>query len=61
MTRKPRFGAPIFSITGKTRRALSARLEVVPDALYRHVRSKEQLQNLVVDSVTYLPDLARAP
>ena len=34
-----------------TMRALSARLEVVPGALYRHVRSKEQLQDLVVDGV----------
>lgn len=34
-----------------TMRALSARLEVVPGALYRHVRNKEQLQDLVVDGV----------
>lgn len=34
-----------------TMRALSARLGVVPGALYRHVRSKEQLQDLVVDGV----------
>lgn len=34
-----------------TMRALGARLGVVPGALYRHVRSKEQLQDLVVDGV----------
>jgi AcrR family transcriptional regulator len=34
-----------------TMRALSARLGVVPGALYRHVRSKEQLQDLIVDGV----------
>jgi AcrR family transcriptional regulator len=32
-------------------RALAARLGVVPAALYRHVRSKEQLLDLVVDGV----------
>jgi AcrR family transcriptional regulator len=32
-------------------RALAARLGVVPAALYRHVRSKEQLCDLVVDGV----------
>lgn len=32
-------------------RALAARLGVVPGALYRHVRSKEQLCSLVVDGV----------
>jgi AcrR family transcriptional regulator len=32
-------------------RALAARLGVVPGALYRHVRSKEQLSDLVVDGV----------
>ena len=32
-------------------RALAARLGVVPAALYRHVRSKEQLFDLVVDGV----------
>jgi AcrR family transcriptional regulator len=30
-------------------RTLGARLGVVPGALYRHVRSKEQLQDLIVD------------
>ena len=34
-----------------TMRALAARLGVVPGALYRHVRSKEQLQDLVLDGV----------
>lgn len=34
-----------------TMRALAARLGVVPGALYRHVRSKERLQDLVVDGV----------
>src|ERR1700728_1418156 len=32
-------------------RALAARLGVAPRALYRHVRSKEQLCDLVVDGV----------
>jgi AcrR family transcriptional regulator len=32
-------------------RALAARLGVVPGALYRHVRSKEQLHDLVLDGV----------
>ena len=32
-------------------RALATRLGVVPAALYRHVRSKEQLRDLVVDGV----------
>jgi AcrR family transcriptional regulator len=32
-------------------RALAARLGVVPGTLYRHVRSKEQLRDLVVDGV----------
>jgi hypothetical protein len=32
-------------------RALAARLGVVPGAVYRHVRSKEQLCDLVVDGV----------
>src|SRR4051794_25861533 len=34
-----------------TMRSLGARLGVVPGALYRHVRSKEQLQDLIVDGV----------
>jgi AcrR family transcriptional regulator len=32
-------------------RALAARLDVVPGALYRHVRSKEQLYDLILDAV----------
>jgi TetR/AcrR family tetracycline transcriptional repressor len=32
-------------------RALATRLEVVPAALYRHVRNKEQLYDLVLDGV----------
>jgi AcrR family transcriptional regulator len=32
-------------------RALAARLGVVPGALYRHVRSKEQLHDLILDAV----------
>src|ERR1700741_486926 len=32
-------------------RALAARLGVVPGALYRHVRSKEQLYDLILDGV----------
>jgi len=32
-------------------RALAARLGVVPGALYRHVRSKEQLYDLILDNV----------
>ncbi|HEX9515366.1 MAG TPA: TetR/AcrR family transcriptional regulator, partial [Streptosporangiaceae bacterium] len=32
-------------------RGLAARLGVVPGALYRHVRSKEQLCDLAVDEV----------
>ncbi len=34
-----------------TMRTLGARLGVVPGALYRHVRNKEQLQDLIVDGV----------
>jgi AcrR family transcriptional regulator len=34
-----------------TMRALAARLGVVPGALYRHVRGKEQLQDLALDGV----------
>src|SRR6266508_1119375 len=34
-----------------TMRSLAARLGVVPGALYRHVRNKEQLQDLVLDAV----------
>jgi AcrR family transcriptional regulator len=34
-----------------TMRTLAARLEVVPGALYRHVRNKEQLHDLMLDGV----------
>jgi AcrR family transcriptional regulator len=34
-----------------TMRNLATRLGVVPGALYRHVRNKEQLQDLVLDGV----------
>jgi AcrR family transcriptional regulator len=34
-----------------TMRGLAARLGVVPGALYRHVRNKQQLQDLLLDSV----------
>jgi AcrR family transcriptional regulator len=34
-----------------TMRTLAARLGVVPGALYRHVRNKDQLQDLVLDGV----------
>jgi AcrR family transcriptional regulator len=34
-----------------TMRALAGRLGVVPGALYRHVRSKEQLHDLILDAV----------
>jgi AcrR family transcriptional regulator len=38
-------------VAALTMRALAARLGVVPGALYRHVRSKEQLQDLILDGV----------
>jgi AcrR family transcriptional regulator len=38
-------------VTALTMRTLAARLGVVPGALYRHVRNKEQLQDLVLDGV----------
>jgi AcrR family transcriptional regulator len=38
-------------IEALTMRTLAARLGVVPGALYRHVRSKDQLHDLVVDGV----------
>jgi AcrR family transcriptional regulator len=40
-----------------TMRGLAGRLGVVPGALYRHVRSKEQLQDLVLDAVLAEIDL----
>jgi AcrR family transcriptional regulator len=44
-----------------TMRTLGARLGVVPGALYRHVRSKEQLQDLIVDGVLAEVDYAINP
>jgi len=41
-----------------TMRGLAGRLGVVPGALYRHVRSKEQLQDLVLDAVLAEIDLS---
>jgi AcrR family transcriptional regulator len=38
-------------VAALTMRTLAARLQVVPGALYRHVRNKEQLQDLVLDGV----------
>jgi TetR/AcrR family transcriptional regulator, tetracycline repressor protein len=43
-----------------TMRRLGARLGVVPGALYRHVRSKQQLQDLVLDNVLAEIDLGLA-
>ena len=42
-------------------RAIAARLGVVPGALYRHVRSKEQLYDLVLDAVLAEVDLQADP
>jgi AcrR family transcriptional regulator len=42
-------------------RALAARLGVVPGAIYRHVRSKEQLLDLVVDGVLAEADTRADP
>jgi AcrR family transcriptional regulator len=38
-------------VSALTMRTLATRLGVVPGALYRHVRNKEQLQDLVLDGV----------
>jgi AcrR family transcriptional regulator len=38
-------------VAALTMRSLAAHLGVVPGALYRHVRNKEQLQDLVLDGV----------
>src|SRR6266699_6137060 len=38
-------------VSALTMRTLAVRLGVVPGALYRHVRNKEQLQDLVLDGV----------
>src|SRR5579859_3573435 len=42
-------------------RAIAARLGVVPGALYRHVRSKEQLYDLVLDAVLAEVDCQEDP
>jgi AcrR family transcriptional regulator len=42
-------------------RALAARLGVVPGAIYRHVRDKEQLRDLVVDGVLAEVDCHASP
>jgi AcrR family transcriptional regulator len=42
-------------------RALATRLGVVPGALYRHVRSKEQLHDLILDGVLAEVDCAVDP
>lgn len=44
-----------------TMRKLAARLGVVPGALYRHIRGKEQLQDLVLDSVLAEVDRTVSP
>jgi TetR/AcrR family tetracycline transcriptional repressor len=44
-----------------TMRALAARLGVVAGALYRHVRNKQQLQDLVLDNVLAEVDLDLDP
>jgi AcrR family transcriptional regulator len=44
-----------------TMRSLATRLAVVPGALYRHVRSKEQLHDLVLDAVLAEVDLRTDP
>jgi AcrR family transcriptional regulator len=44
-----------------TMRRLAARLEVVPGALYNHVRNKQQLHDLVLDSVLAEVDLHLDP
>jgi AcrR family transcriptional regulator len=44
-----------------TMRSLAGRLEVVPGALYRHVRSKEQLHDLVLDEILAEVDVRNDP
>src|SRR6266536_1151692 len=44
-----------------TMRTLAARLGVVPGALYRHVRNKEQLHDLVLDAVLAEVDATSTP
>jgi AcrR family transcriptional regulator len=48
-------------VSALTMRTLAARLGVVPGALYRHVRNKEQLQDLVLDGVLAEVDSAVDP
>jgi TetR/AcrR family transcriptional regulator, tetracycline repressor protein len=45
-------------VAALTMRTLATRLGVVPGALYRHVRNKEQLQDLVLDGVLAEVDAA---
>src|SRR5215212_11537584 len=44
-----------------TMRSLAARLGVVPGALYHHVRNKQQLQDLLLDSVLAEVDVHTDP
>ena len=44
-----------------TMRSLAARLGVVPGAVYRHVRNKQQLQDLVLDGVLAEVDVNLGP
>jgi AcrR family transcriptional regulator len=44
-----------------TMRGLAGRLGVVPGALYRHVRSKDQLQDLILDAVLAEIDIHTDP
>jgi AcrR family transcriptional regulator len=44
-----------------TMRSLATRLAVVPGALYRHVRNKEQLQDLVLDEILADVDVRADP
>jgi len=44
-----------------TMRSLATRLDVVPGALYRHVRSKEQLHDLVLDEILAEVDVRNDP
>jgi TetR/AcrR family tetracycline transcriptional repressor len=44
-----------------TMRSLAARLGVVPGAVYRHVRSKQQLQDLLLDGVLAEVDVNLGP
>jgi AcrR family transcriptional regulator len=48
-------------VQGLTMRRLAARLEVVPGALYHHVRNKQQLHDLVLDNVLAEVDVRLDP